>query len=65
MPTPSEVLKLLSSGDKTEAQIKKRLKLSGLQWIKLRSDLLNNWQIATVGQGDRKQYTLLNIARTK
>ena len=63
--SPADVLELLATGDKTTEQIRYALKLSGNQWNKLRSFLLYRWQIGTVGRGAGKQYTKLNIERTR
>ncbi len=63
--SPVDVLRLLESGDKTSKQIIKRLGISANQWTILRGQMLDNWQIGTVGKGENKRYTKLNIARTK
>ena len=62
--SPADVLKLLETGDKTEAHIRRVLNLSGIQWKKLRAVMLHNWQIATIS-GKEKTYTALHIERTK
>ena len=60
-----DVLALLDKKDKTEAQTRRALKLSGNQWVKLRTFLLGRWQMGTVGMGANKKYTRLNIERTR
>lgn len=64
-PSAAAVLDLLKDGDKSSEQIIRRTGMTANQWNILRSQMLDNWQIGTVGKGENKKYTRLNIARTK
>jgi len=55
----TQVLSLLDCGDKSEERLRKKTGMSGQMWRKVRSFLLRSRQIATVGRGAGKMYTLL------